>query len=284
MTLDSELSSIKAAMLDEEDYAALYAIFHDFVSHFNDSSDPEEVLETLSAMRFDHLMKYALDGFGMDYEDALKLLKAHNENLSKGEREKRNILVAAVENLIEFAVAEEYQMIEHLPDTLDEVSEEEFYAVFDRYNKGYAAVENDDVHFAMGVAAVWLTFSDTTALTYMTQGDNKVRPWHMVLEGTSYLKREFPDWLIPPIEHGCRCFLVEEDGTHILNESNKVERVQCKKPIEKPDFVSPVFSESVCKGGRIFGKAHSYFQVQKRDKKRLRALTQKLKKQWLMEE
>lgn len=33
--------------------------------------------------------------------------------------------------------------------------------------------------------------------------------------------------------------------------------------IEMPDFVNPVFKESVAKGGRIFSDAHSYFIIPK---------------------
>ena len=58
----------------------------------------------------------------------------------------------------------------------------------------------ETLQYAMGVAAGWVSYSESTVLTYMTQGDNRVRPWHLGLEGTSYRKANFPAWLIPPID------------------------------------------------------------------------------------
>ena len=105
-----------------------------------------------------------------------------------------------------------------------------------------------------------------------------MRPWHLALEGTSYRKASFPAWLIPPIEHGCRCFLVEESAD-VLNQS-KLSQVM-GQIIEMPDFVNPVFKESVAKGGRIFSDAHSYFIIHKKHKKRLRTIANKIKDKWL---
>ena len=64
--------------------------------------------------------------------------------------------------------------------------------------------------FAASMAAWWLTVDTDTVLTYMTQGDERVRAWHLSLEGLSYRKSEFPPELIPHIEWGLRSFLVAD--------------------------------------------------------------------------
>lgn len=232
-------------------------------------------------LRAEFALNHAIKGFGMDFEKALELLRNHNDGLTKLEKEQRNILVAALDNLVDFAVAEEFQMSENLPDNFNitnEVDLAEAENIFHRYNSIYANIENEDIEYAMGIAAGWILYSNNTVLTYMTQGDNGVRPWHLALEGTSYRKASFPAWLIPPIEHGCRCFLVEESAD-VLNQS-KLSQVM-GQIIEMPDFVNPVFKESVAKGGRIFSDAHSYFIIPKKHKKRLRTIANKIKDKWL---
>lgn len=253
------------------------------MENYGDLEDRWDLLEEMMSLRAEFAFNHAIKGFGMDFEKALELLRNHNDGLSKQEKEQRDILVAALDNLVDFAVAEEFQMSESLPDEID-LEDEECLEVCDtvceRYNDIYAGIENGDIEYALGVAAGWLTYRDNTVLTYMTQGDERVRPWHLALEGTSYRKSEFPSWLIPPIEHGCRCFLVEEDAS-VLGASDKLGQVEGAVILQKPDFINPVFEESVCKGGRIFGPAHSYFTIPKKYKKRLKAISKRIKDKWL---
>lgn len=264
------------------EYTAIYNIFKKFLDNYGDMESREDLLEEMMALRADFAMNHAIKGFGMDFEEAMALIRNTNTGLTQLEQEKRSILLAALDNLVDFAVAEEFQMSVQLPEEYDENNPDDleaFEKVFDRYNEIYAEVENGDIEHAMGIAAGWVLISRDTMLTYMTQGDNRVRPWHMALEGTSYPKREFPAWLIPPIEHGCRCFLVEE-GDGVLNHKGYLADVVATKD-EIPDFVNPVFRDSVCKGGRIFGAAHSYFQIPKKNRKHLREVAQKIKDKWL---
>lgn len=245
--------------------------------------DRWDLLEEMMDLRAEFAMNHAINGFGMDFEKAMELIRSHNDNLTKLEEEQRTVLLAALDNLVDFAVAEEFQMSEQLPDEIDpeDVADiAECDAVCERYNDIYANIENDDIEYAMGVAAGWVMYNESTVLTYMTQGDERVRPWHMVLEGTSYPKNSFPSWLIPPIEHGCRCFLVEEDAS-VLMEKNKFEQVMAEKVMEMPDFISPTFRESVAKGERIFSDAHTYFQIPKKHKKHLREIANRIKAKWL---
>lgn len=244
-----------------------------------------DLLEEMMSLRAEFAFHHAVKGFNIDFEEAMELLRNHNDGLTQLELEKRNILLAALDNLVDFAVAEEFQMSQHLPEDIDIDNPDilhECEDVFDRYNGIYALIENQDIEYAMGVAAGWIHFASTTVLTYMTQGDNRVRPWHMALEGTSYPKHSFPAWLIPPIEHGCRCFLVEESAG-VMNGSDKLAQV-IGQVIEMPDFVNPVFKESVATGGRIFSDAHSYFIIPKKYKKRLKTIARRIKDKWLENE
>ena len=262
---------------------AIYTLFEQFIKMYGDIEDRKEMLEKIMELRAEFAVRHAIKGFDFAYDQALLLLKAHNNGLTKKEKEQRDILVAAIDNLVDFAVAEEYQMYKHLPEEIDYEDDEnieEFEDTFALYNSIYADVENKDIEYAMGMAAAWVSYASTTILTYMTQGDNRVRPWHMALEGTSYPKKDFPAWLIPPIEHGCRCYL-EEDSVGVFGDAVRFAEIQASKVIDKPDFVNPVFEESVCKGGRIFGPAHSYFTIAKKDKKWLRSVAERIKNKWL---
>lgn len=240
-----------------------------------------ELLEAMMELRAEFAINHAIKGFGMDIEKALELIRNKNNGLSRLEREQRDILVAAIDNLIDFAVAQEFQMSQHLPndfDYNDQTDIDECEDIFWRYNHTYAKIENEDIEYAMQIAAAWSIHTNSTVFTYMTQGDERVRPWHLALEGISHPKSSFPAWLIPPIEHGCRCYLVEE-SSDVLNKISDISKVVCQND-EMPDFVNPVFKESVAKGGRIFSEAHSYFIIPKKYKKKLRHISHTIKSKW----
>ncbi len=240
-----------------------------------------ELLEAMMELRAEFAINHAIKGFGMDIEKALELIRNKNNGLSRLEREQRDILVAAIDNLIDFAVAQEFQMSQHLPndfDYNDQTDIDECEDIFWRYNHTYAKIENEDIEYAMQIAAAWSIHTNSTVFTYMTQGDERVRPWHLALEGISHPKSSFPAWLIPPIEHGCRCYLVEE-SSDVLNKISDISKVVCQND-EMPDFVNPVFKESVAKGGRIFSEAHSYFTIPKKYKKKLRHISHTIKSKW----
>ena len=247
-------------------------------------------LYALSELRAEYLITHAFEGFDIDMEEAIQLLKAKNDNtLTEQDRDKIDRLLAAVRNLIEFAVAEEYhlyveasEMVENVDfDDIDEELMDELEAACERYNKVYATVENEDTKYAMAMAAWWIGVGRRDYLMYMTQGDDRVRPWHAALEGFTARRDDFPSWMIPPIEWGCRCYLVDMAGDSVQNTAD-LHNVMAKTP-EKPPQLNSIFSESVCKCGRIFGETHPYFTVNGNDVSMLNDFVEKLKEKWYVE-
>ena len=210
-------------------------------------------MEDIITLRASFLIDRALTGLRIDLDHALEILRNHNDFTTERERLQRDILIAAIDNLVDFAAAEEYAMFKDMPETVDERDMEAYGEICHRYNFIYAERENSQVLFAASMAAWWLTVDTDTVLTYMTQGDERVRAWHLSLEGLSYRKSEFPPELIPPIEWGCRCYLVA-DGFAAVRAALPVPE-NCRKRID------PVFWESLATGGRIFSRAHRYFDM-----------------------
>ena len=222
------------------------------LQHWENSAERHDIIGDIITLRASFLIDRALRGLRIDFDEALKILRNHNDFASERERQQRGILCAALDNLIEFAAAEEISMIETLPAEITEGSTAEYEEICERYNRTYAEAENRQVLGAATMAAWWLTVGSEAWVTFMTQGDERVRPLHLSFEGLLFRKSEFPPELIPPIEWGCRCFLVSEGMASV------------KAAMPRVDFkamVHPVFRESLATGGRIFSQAHAYFQT-----------------------
>ena len=263
-----------------EEFLALIAIFEKLLYSIPNDMESWEVMEELMALRADFAIHHALNGFGLEYDTALDLLRTAEDGLTAAEKAKRNVIVAAVDNLVDFAVAEEYQMALELPEFEAELEEddlEEVMAIFAKYNDRYALIENQDAEYAMIIAAQLLAVSNSTVLTYMTQGDERVRPWHLQYEGYSAPKSSFPAWLIPPIEHACRCYLVEDS---VIGKLQDVQGAVIRVP-DMPEWFNPTFKESVALGGRIFSDEHPYFQVQGEHKEILQSIADRIKSKYL---
>lgn len=271
--------------LDEKAYAALLAIFENFIKGIGEQITLDELIEELAALRARFGIDAALKGFEIDFEIAVALLNSDVAKLTDEQKKRRDVLMAALENIIDFAVAEEYQMMEDVEDMvgemewgmdLEEGELDGIEGVFRKYNLTYAAVENGDIEHAMHIALGLYLLSDATMLTYRTQLDDRVRPWHLVYEGVSFPKAVFPEWLIPPIEHGCRCFLEEEN---ILG-AMKV-KAAATNSLEMPEWFNRTFKESVANGGRIFSDEHPYFTVKEEDIDRLQGMAESIRKGYL---
>ena len=143
------------------------------------------MLEDIITLRASFLINRVLQGLRIDLDRALDILRNYNDFTADLERQQRDILVAAVDNLVDFVVAEEYAMIQELPEELDDSQTEEYEAVCERYNLTYAREENSTVLFAASIAAWWLSVDAGTVIPFMTQGDERVRRWHESWEGVS---------------------------------------------------------------------------------------------------
>ena len=232
-------------------------------------SDLNDIIEQRAVFAFTH----ACIGFDMSFEEGLGLIRDIGAgNLTTEEREKRDILLAAFDNLVDFTTVEEYQMLSEMLDVSndEDMTDDNMEAIFAKYNDKYASVENNDIEYALGIAATWVGINELTTITYTTQGDERVRDSHRALDGLTFTKHNFPEWLIPPIDWGCRCYLVTEFGSNILGKFNFPE-----------DFkknVNPIFAKSIAKKGPIFSDAHPYFKVEKRDLKELKQISKRIKK------
>lgn len=255
MTARLPLPGILAARAERTDTRKEYEIireaFRRLIFNWENGAERRDIIGDIITLRCSFLIDRALSGLRIDFDRALDILRSHNEFTTERERRQRDILLAAIDNLVDFAAAGEIALLKELPEEPQVEEIAAYESLCERYNLIYAARENDQVLFAASMAAWWLTISPETVVTYMTQGDERVRPWHLSLEGISYRKSEFPPELIPPIEWGCRCFLVADGFASVygaLPAAGEYRR-----------YVDPVFRESLATGGRIFSPAHAYF-------------------------
>ena len=80
----------------------------------------------------------------------MEILKNHNSFTTERERQQRDILIAAIDNLVDFAAAEEYAMLGELPETADEQDMEAYEKICRRYNLVHAEEENNQVFMVGG--------------------------------------------------------------------------------------------------------------------------------------
>lgn len=252
----------------KEEYLLLLATFRRLMNSWEDSAASWQVMEELISLRTASLFSRVLEGLHLDFDRAVVLLRNHNDFTTLHDREERDILVAAIDNLVEFAAAEEFAMLNDIREKTAEEGFDDYESVCENYNLNYAETENSTVLYAASMAGWWMNQSTDTLITYMTQGDERVRDTHQALEGITYPKHAYPSELIPPIEWGCRCYL--------LSDSNEVS-VSASLKSEYSKEVNPVFAESLAKKGRIFSPVHPYFTPDFLGNTRLRRIIRTLK-------
>lgn len=270
--------------------------------HLYDDSR-EEALFALAELRAKLAINHVLKGLDLEVDEALLLLQnLDDDNLTQHDKDLRDRVVAAVNNLIDFAVCEEYQLYNEVVEQTDggeiDFNSEEYDDLEDlceKYNDVYAAVENSDIEYAGAMAAWWIRMSAADWVVYWTQNDSHVRPWHMALQGYAAPRDEFPSWMIPPIEYNCRCYLETLEYAAVNGSIGKIKcngigskgvkdsvsfDVKDAMKIEKPKQLGDTYSESLATCGRIFGKSHSYFQVNEADKEMLKGFVERIKEEW----
>ncbi|MDR2890348.1 MAG: hypothetical protein LBV18_01885, partial [Alistipes sp.] len=146
----------------KREYEIIFASFLDLLDRWDNSAESLEVITDIITRRTAFLVERVLDGMGLDFDEALSLLRGHNDFTTAADRQKRDILVAAIENLVDFAAAEEYSMLMELPEELDESCIGDYERVCERYNLTWAAQENGDVFHAAKMAAWWITLAPET--------------------------------------------------------------------------------------------------------------------------
>lgn len=269
----------------DSDYQSLVALFIQLLKSLR-NENKDEALYALSELRTEIAFKHVVKGLGIEVDNAIQLLKnSEDENLTQQEKDLIDRLTAAILNLIDFSVCEEYQLYDEVLDMVGDTdidfnSDEydELLAVCKKYNDQYSAIENSDIEYAGIVAAMWMKMSATDYAVYWTQNDTKVRPWHMALQGYAAPRDEFPSWMIPPIEYTCRCFL---EILEVPRADAKLSQIKgSAKDLVKPKQLNSVYSESLAKCGRIFGSTHSYFSVKEEDTGMLMGFVSRLREKY----
>jgi len=269
----------------DSDYQSLVALFIQLLKSLR-NENKDEALYALSELRTEIAFKHVVKGLGIEVDNAIQLLKnSEDENLTQQEKDLIDRLTAAILNLIDFSVCEEYQLYDEVLDMVGDTdidfnSDEydELLAVCKKYNDQYSAIENSDIEYAGIVAAMWMKMSATDYAVYWTQNDTKVRPWHMALQGYAAPRDEFPSWMIPPIEYNCRCFL---EILEVPRADAKLSQIKgSAKDLVKPKQLNSVYSESLAKCGRIFGSTHSYFSVKEKDTEMLMGFVSRLREKY----
>lgn len=269
----------------DSDYQSLVALFIQLLKSLR-NENKDEALYALSELRTEIAFKHVVKGLGIEVDNAIQLLKnSEDENLTQQEKDLIDRLTAAILNLIDFSVCEEYQLYDEVLDMVGDTdidfnSDEydELLAVCKKYNDQYSAIENSDIEYAGIVAAMWMKMSATDYAVYWTQNDTKVRPWHMALQGYAAPRDEFPSWMIPPIEYNCRCFL---EILEVPRADAKLSQIKgSAKDLVKPKQLNSVYSESLAKCGRIFGPSHSYFSIKEADSSMLMGFVSRLREKY----
>lgn len=131
------------------------------------------MFEDIVTLRCSFLIDKVITGLRIDFSEALNILKNNNTGLTEKDKQIREVLVAAIDNLVDFSIAEEFQMVSELPDEIDLNDMDKYEEICEKYNFTYANQENKDVLYAASIASWWIDIPSNTIITYMTQGGRK---------------------------------------------------------------------------------------------------------------
>ena len=119
----------------QKEYEVIRDAFRRLIYHWENSAEREDIIEDIITNRCSFLIDRALRGLRIEFDEALNILRNHNNFTTERERQQHEILVAAIDNLIDFAVAEEITMLNELPENIDEVCLSDYEAICEQYNR-----------------------------------------------------------------------------------------------------------------------------------------------------
>lgn len=250
-----------------------------FLSDFYENPELYMTHTDLMEQRARFALNYAFKGYGKTFDEAIEIIQtADVSDWSQDQIEERKMLIELTDNLINFAVAEEHQaLVEMKQDKEDSESYDEFVTLatgtFAKYNKQYSRIENEDIFFALSLAYEFNLFGSEDIIEFKTQGDERVRASHQILDGIRYRKSQFPAGLVPPIAHGCRCYLINTgsvDGRKLTNKPNIDDLIATAG--------DPTFKYNVATSGKIFSEDHPYFEISSSNSKILSSTVRKIKR------
>ena len=112
---------------DEENKKKMLDLFIALIRSMGNADSREEALYQLAELRTEIAVNRAFDGFNIEPEDALSLIREMDvTKLSEEDIEKRNVLIAAISNLIEFATCEEYHLYKDVEEQGEDYTDEDW--------------------------------------------------------------------------------------------------------------------------------------------------------------
>ena len=91
--------------------------FRRLIHYWENNAERLDIIEDIITLRASFLIDRALTGLRIDMDHALEILRNHNSFATERRRQQRDILIAAIDNLVDFAAAEEYTMFGELPES-----------------------------------------------------------------------------------------------------------------------------------------------------------------------
>lgn len=131
-------------MKDEtnEEYLLILNAFRRLVYNYENSAERLDALEDIISLRASFLIDRVIIGLNIDFDRAFEIIQNKNNFTFAREEMERDTLVAAIDNLVDFAAAQQVSMMNEMPDELDLALMEEYEAICGKYNDTYAEAEN----------------------------------------------------------------------------------------------------------------------------------------------
>ena len=126
------------------------------------------------------------------------------------------------------------------------------------FNKTYLTTEYNTALQSATMAKKWNEFPDDAMLQYSTVPDNKVRPWHAILDGKTYPK-DSPIWtkIYPPMDWNCRCNVIPGVAARSLGKTSFHEINSLAEEARIPKL----FQKNTGQTKVIYDEDHTYIQT-----------------------